>query len=240
MFHHIRSGICLFILLISHISFASHQAQPDDFILISSTILQPVYGPLAEQIADDFDLTDMKGMGIDLGSGPGDLIIELCKRTKYLHWVNADINPGYFPEFIRKAKKAGFENRVSAMYADAVKLPFHDDFADILVSRGSFHLWGNQTEAFREIYRILKPGGIAFVGRGFSRNLPIETALKIRSGQSKRGSGLKYDVDDTAAKLESIMKSLKISDYRLHLPKPPGGEEINYGIWLEFHKPLLK
>ena len=82
MFHHIRSGICLFILLISHISFASQHTQPDDFILISSTILQPVYGPLAEQIADDFDLADMKGMGIDLGSGPGDLIIELCKRNQ--------------------------------------------------------------------------------------------------------------------------------------------------------------
>lgn len=240
MFHHIRNGICLFILLITHISLASQQTQPDDFTLISSTILQPVYGPLAEQIVDDFDLADMKGVGIDLGSGPGDLIIELCKRTKYLHWVNADINPGYFPGFIRKAKKAGFENRVSAMYADAVKLPFRDDYADILVSRGSFHLWKNQTEAFREIYRILKPGGTAFVGRGFSRNLPVETALKIRLGQRKRGSGLKYDVHDTAEKLESIMESLAISDYHLHLPKPPGGEEINYGIWLEFHKPLLK
>jgi SAM-dependent methyltransferase len=240
MFHHIRSGICLFILLISHISLASHQTQTADFILISSTILQPVYGPLAEQIVDDFDLADMKGIGIDLGSGPGDLIIELCKRTRYLHWVNADINPGYFPEFIRKAKEAGFENRVSAMYADAVKLPFHDDFADILVSRGSFHLWGNQTEGFREIFRILKPGGIAFVGRGFSRNLPVETALKIRLGQNKRGSGPKYDAHDTAAKLESIMETLAISEYHLHLPKPPGAEDINYGIWLEFHKPLLK
>jgi len=236
VFHIIRIGFCL-LLLVSHISFASQQLETDEFIRVSNTVLEPVYGPLAEQIVNDYSLAEMKGIGIDLGSGPGDLIIELCKRTKYLHWINADINPGFFPAFFRKAEKAGFVDRVSAIYADAVKLPFHDNFADILVSRGSFHLWGDMTEAFREIYRVLKPGGIAFVGRGFSRELPVETALKIRSEQGKRGSGPGYDVFATAEKLESIMKTLLISNYSIHIPKPPGEKKINYGIWLEFHKP---
>ena len=57
-----------------------------------SRILAPVYSPLAEQIVNDFELREKRGIGIDLGSGPGDLIIELCKRTKWMHWVNADIN----------------------------------------------------------------------------------------------------------------------------------------------------
>lgn len=232
----IRVGFCL-LLLVSHISFASQQLKTDEFIRVSSTILKPVYGPLAEQIISDYNLADLKGIGIDLGSGPGDLIMELCKRTGHLYWINADINPGFFPEFISKAEKAGFADRVSAMYADAVKLPFHDNFADILVSRGSFHLWGDLTEAFREIYRVLKPGGTAFVGRGFSRNLPVETASEIRSRQEKSGHYPRYDVNATAEKLESIMKNLSIRNYSIYIPKPPGGERINYGIWLEFHKP---
>ena len=44
--------------------------------------LSPVYAPLAEQIVADFDLDKKTGIGIDLGSGPGTLIIELCKRTQ--------------------------------------------------------------------------------------------------------------------------------------------------------------
>jgi len=52
--------------------------------------LAPVYAPLAEQIVSDFDLSEREGIGIDLGSGPGTLIVELCKRTR-MHWINADI-----------------------------------------------------------------------------------------------------------------------------------------------------
>jgi hypothetical protein len=53
-----------------------------------SHVLAPVYAPLAEQIVNDFALREKRGTGIDLGSGPGDLIIELCQRTRWLHWVS--------------------------------------------------------------------------------------------------------------------------------------------------------
>ncbi len=69
-------------------------------IRTSRKVLAPVYAPLAEQIVSDFDLDKKVGIGIDLGSGPGTLIVELCERTK-LHWINADINPHFFPHFYR-------------------------------------------------------------------------------------------------------------------------------------------
>jgi ubiquinone/menaquinone biosynthesis C-methylase UbiE len=237
MLYHIRSGICLFVLLISHISFASHQTQRDDFTRISSTILQPVYGPLAEQIVDDFDLADMEGIGIDLGSGPGNLIIELCRITKNLHWVNADINPDYFPGFIKRARDAGFGSRVSAMYADAVNLPFRNNYAEIIVSRGSFQMWDDLKAGLSEVYRVLKPGGVTYIGRGFSTDLPVEVARAIRQKQKKRDGGLKYDVNETAEKMKAVMKELNIQDFRIIIPKPEGAENIKYGLWLEFHKP---
>jgi len=207
------------------------------FWTVANTTFAPLYGPLAEQIVSEFQLAEKEGIGIDLGSGPGSLIIELCKRTARMHWVNADINPHFFPLFWKAAEEAGVGHRVSVIFADAQALPFRDDYAEIIVSRGSFHLWDDKPLAFSEIYRVLKPGAAAFIGRGFSENLPVEIARKIRSEQQKKGKELKYDVDETAAELREIMKTLKIEKYQIRIPKPPGSEGVSYGIWLELHKP---
>ena len=130
--------------------------------------LAPVYAPLAEEMVERLSLADKDGVGIDLGSGPGTLIIELCKRTK-LHWINADINPHFFPYFFRRAEAAGYGGRVSAIRADACSLPFRDDFAEVIVSRGSLQFWPDLREGLAEVQRVLKPGGVAYIGRGPAR-----------------------------------------------------------------------
>ena len=209
----------------------SAEQRARSMIKASEGRLSPVYAPLAEQIVADFNLAEKEGIGIDLGSGPGTLIMELCDRTQ-LHWINADINPYFFSYFYEQADRRGLRGRVSALFADACALPFRDDYADIVVSRGSFHFWKDKTQAFREIYRVLKPGAVAYIGRGLSRNLPVQTAEKVR-----KGGKMKYDVDKTADDLRHIMDVLKIKEYRIYRPKPPGADHVNYGIWVEFHKP---
>jgi len=194
--------------------------------------LAPVYGPLAQQLVEDLDLDGRTGIGIDLGSGPGTLIIELCKRTT-MHWINADINPHFFPYFLQRAEELGYSGRVSAIQADAQALPFRDDYADVIVSRGSFWLWGDKVAAFREIRRVLKPGGVAYIGRGLSANLPLEVAATVRGG---RGGGPQYDVTATAEELHAIMKSLGIEDHRVIRPRLDNEAGVNYGVWVEFHK----
>ena len=202
-------------------------------IRASRGTLAPVYAPLAEQIVSDFALAKTEGVGIDLGSGPGTLVVELCKRTR-LHWINADINPHFFAPFFRLAQVRGVAHRVGAVLADAQNLPFRDDYAAVIVSRGSYHFWPDRKKGFSEIYRVLKPGASAYIGRGFSRDLPIETARRIRSRQ---GARMKYDRNKEARALGRIMTELGIRDYRIQIPKAPGGEDVNYGVWVEFRKP---
>lgn len=230
----IAGQFCLADMLLIQSSDAHSREYALKFWGVATTVLAPVYGPLAEQIVCEFQLADKKGIGIDLGSGPGTLIMDLCKRTRLMHWINADINPHFFPLFFKAAEEAKVGHRISAVFADAQALPFRDNYADIIVSRGSFHLWDDKRLAFSEIYRVMKPGGVAFIGRGFSENLPVEVARKVRA---KQNGGPKYDVAKTAAELREIMKVLEINEYRIRIPKPIGSESVNYGIWLEFHKP---
>jgi SAM-dependent methyltransferase len=222
-----------------HPNDATHTPQDaTNMVRAAAGILAPVYGPLAEHIVEEFQLAQKQGIGIDVGSGPGTLIIELAKRTR-MHWINADINPHFFPGFLERADEAGIAGRVSAVFADAQALPFRDNYADVIVSRGSFQFWKDKRLAFSELYRVLKPGGIAFIGRGFSENLPVDTAHQIRAAQKKEDredSVLKYSVAETESELRDIMASLGVESYGIHIPKPSGSEGINYGLWIEIRK----
>jgi SAM-dependent methyltransferase len=210
----------------------SRKADAERMIRAAEGGLAPVYAPLAEEIVEKLDLADKEGVGIDVGSGPGTLIMELCKRTK-LHWVNADINPHFFPYFFDKAEAAGLGGRVSAMQADACALPFRNEFADVIVSRGSLQFWPDLQKGLSEIRRVLKPGGVAYLGRGLPERLPPEIAKSVREGH---GEGPKYDPDKTEQQLREIMKSLGIEGYRIHRPRLNNPEGVNYGLWLQFRK----
>ena len=200
----------------------------------SQGLLQPVYKPLAAQITRDYDLADKPGgIGIDLGSGPGNLIIELCHLTS-LHWINADINPHFFGHFYSEAEKHGVAHQVSAIFTDAQAMPFRDNYADIIVSRGSFPFWDDQHKGFCEVMRVLKPGGTAYIGRGFARDMPVEIARSIRSRQ---GRVIDYDINTEVRELKRIFNDLEIDSYRIEVPVPEGADDLHYGIWIELVKP---
>ncbi len=212
---------------------AKRKRAAERMIRASRSTLAPVYAPLAEQIVRELRLSGKTGVGIDVGSGPGDLIVELCQQTQH-HWINADINANFFGHFLDLARRRGVGNRVSVIQADAQALPFRDDYADVIVSRGSYHFWADRKKGFREIYRVLKPGGVAYVGRGFPDSLPVSTARQIRAKQGKR---IKYDRQKEAAKLRGLLDEIGIAGYRLRLPRPPDSEGVNYGLWVTFQKP---
>ena len=113
-----------------------HTAKDDALRMIraSQGRLAPVYAPLAEYLVEALDLMKQHGIGIDIGSGPGSLVIELAKRTP-MHWVNADINPHFFSHFLQQARENDLDGRVSAMWADVHALPFRDNYADVIVLR---------------------------------------------------------------------------------------------------------
>jgi ubiquinone/menaquinone biosynthesis C-methylase UbiE len=137
---------------------------------------QKVYGNISRQIVDDYGVTN--GLAVDIGCGPGQLVLELA-RTTDLHTIGVDIEPECIAIARRHAKEAGLEGRADFICADAHSLPLPDSYADLVVSRGTLPFLRDQALAIREVYRVLKPGGIAFLGGGMGRYTLEEEARKL-------------------------------------------------------------
>lgn len=167
--------------------------------------LTPVYPLIAQQIVDDYGITE--GICLDIGTGQGFVGIELAKITDLeMYFVDAN------QEALDKAKKdvsgCGLNNKVHFTKADVCDLPVEDGFADLIVSRGSLWFWADQVKGLQQIHRVLKPGGIAFVGGGLGRYCPASTRERLKGkgrkklekqgmGNFLKGAGLKALLDKT-------------------------------------------
>lgn len=104
-----------------------------------------------------------EGICIDIGCGTGALDIELARRTN-LTIVGLDLDAEMKPLFDKRIGDAGFQDRIRFVAGDAQELPFEDDYADIIVSRGTLTFIPDIGKCLEEVDRVLKPSGVAFLG----------------------------------------------------------------------------
>ena len=103
------------------------------------------------------------GICIDIGCGTGSLDIELAKRS-HLTIIGLDIDADMKPLFEKRVREAGFQDRIRFVAGDAQQLPFEDDSADVIVSRGTLTFIPDIGKCLQEVDRVLKPSGVAFLG----------------------------------------------------------------------------
>jgi ubiquinone/menaquinone biosynthesis C-methylase UbiE len=104
-----------------------------------------------------------EGLCIDIGCGTGNLDIEIAKRSK-LKIIGLDIDPDMRPLFEKRVREAGLEKRLSFVVGDAQKMPFPDHCADAIISRGTLTFIPDIPRCLKEVHRVLKPAGVAFLG----------------------------------------------------------------------------
>jgi ubiquinone/menaquinone biosynthesis C-methylase UbiE len=196
---------------------------------------QSVYKELAAYLVHRFKLTDRKGIGIDIGGGSGDLVLRLAEYTKQFYWINTDLDTGATPIFAADALEMNLASRTGFLFADACSLPFKNEYADIVVSRGSYQFWSDLGAGLAEINRVLCPGGVAFVGRGVAPTMR-EQDVQALASQNLIG-GPKYDPDQDAETFRSFMHSMHIRDFEV-IRHTPADTSLNYGVWLYFRKNL--
>jgi ubiquinone/menaquinone biosynthesis C-methylase UbiE len=100
-----------------------------------------------------------EGEAVDLGCGPGDLVLLLAEEAPQLRVDGVDLSEEMLAEATRRAKAAGLSSRVQFKKGDAARIPFPDRSLDLIVSTLSLHHWCDPVPVLDEIARVLKPGG---------------------------------------------------------------------------------
>ena len=124
------------------------------------------------------------GVCIDLGGGPGMLGICLAEASD-LQVVIVDPLPECVELAHENIAERNLCHRVTAQAGQAEVLGFPDDSVDLVASRGSIFFWGNQLQSLSEIYRVLRPGGWAYIGGGFGSNALRDEIISNMSGSEQ-------------------------------------------------------
>ncbi len=154
-----------------------NQTIPDEFEPIAREIFAPIYPVIAEQALEETGI--LRGKCLDLGTGPGFLGLAIAAISE-LDVCLVDISPEMIAYANSNIQQRKLEERVRALCSDVHELPFPDQSIDLVISRGSVFFWDDLKKAFQEIYRVLAPGGMTFIGGGFgSEKLKEEIEKKM-------------------------------------------------------------
>jgi ubiquinone/menaquinone biosynthesis C-methylase UbiE len=202
-----------------------------EFDSIARNIFKPIYPVIAEQIVSQTGI--ISGTCLDIGCGSGYLGAALARTTQlYMHFLDQS------PDMIEIVKQTILENefqeRASAIVGDVSSIALPDNSINLAVSRGSIFFWEDLPQAFREIYRVLAPGGWTYIGGGFG-NRELKEVIKNRMMSSENSNGqfgnlMRRNMSpETRERFETALKTAGIDSYSIiH------NEDI--GLWLLMRK----
>ncbi|MGI6434710.1 MAG: class I SAM-dependent methyltransferase [Syntrophomonadaceae bacterium] len=194
-----------------------------EFDRVAREVFAPVYPVLARQIIDRTGISN--GSCLDVGCGGGYLGLALA-RISGLETILFDESQDMLNLAQEYIRHSGLESRVTTMLGDVHDISLKDESINLVVSRGSMFFWNDRGRAFREIYRILAPGGAAMIGGGFG------SADLLREIEAKM---LERDPEWKTKRQQRIGKA-KVQDYREELNRAdiPSPEIIQdeVGLWI--------
>ncbi|WFN36809.1 methyltransferase domain-containing protein [Methanomicrobium antiquum] len=195
---------------------------------IAREIFKEAYPKIADKIINTTKIKS--GKCIDAGCGPGMLGISLGKKTS-LFIDLLDISEDSGEICTKNLKSENLTDKCRFVLGDVMQMPFEDNYADLVVSRGSIFFWENLGKAFSEILRVLKPGGVAFIGGGFGSAKIEEDIVKKMAKEYPE-----WRKSEKKGKKTTIKRRLKIVKALLE-------EEIPYesicdesGFWIILRK----
>jgi SAM-dependent methyltransferase len=144
---------------------------------------------LEENFADQLrKLWDGKGKVLDIGTGLGRAAIQIAKRFPQTQVIGVDTWTkmwGYFgmtkAGAERNARIENVNDRCTFQHGNALELPFKDGEFKLVGSAFVFHeiRIPDRTVLFKEVVRVLAPGGIFLICDLFPRGYKVKNILEL-------------------------------------------------------------
>lgn len=97
---------------------------------------------------------------LDIGCGAGmDLLLAARRAGSSGKAIGVDMTPSMLELAKRGAIKAGLWETVEVRRGMAEELPVESETVDVVISNGVLNLSPDKDRAFREVFRVLRPGG---------------------------------------------------------------------------------
>jgi demethylmenaquinone methyltransferase/2-methoxy-6-polyprenyl-1,4-benzoquinol methylase len=100
---------------------------------------------------------------MDLGCGTGDVAIAILKSDPSARITGIDLSAGMIKIAERKTRAAGLQSRATYQIGDATALAFGEKTFDGIVSAFCVRNIEDRAKAFREMKRVLRPGGTVVI-----------------------------------------------------------------------------
>jgi demethylmenaquinone methyltransferase/2-methoxy-6-polyprenyl-1,4-benzoquinol methylase len=102
------------------------------------------------------------GAFLDIAAGSGDMSIEAL-RLQPEKVVASDFANQMLLALREKLRGVGESERISLLSCDALSLPFARESFDATMTAFGIRNFENRLQSLKEMYRVLKPGGIALI-----------------------------------------------------------------------------
>jgi len=183
-----------------------------------------------------------KGLWIDVGAGKGQLTIPLVEAAGNTV-VMLDPNKDTLAEGLEIARGKGLADRLVPLVGVAEQIPFPDNTADLVVSRGSIFFWDDPAKGLQEIHRVLRPGAKAYVGGGAGSGYPKSDVEKLIQDRKRRLQGPQAEKWKRFVELRrpeqmrAWAQEAKLTDFTvLGQGAIADDPTIGQGVWLVFEK----
>jgi ubiquinone/menaquinone biosynthesis C-methylase UbiE len=162
------------------------------------------------------------GSAIDIGSGPGQIVLKLAERLTHWRFVGVDRSPNMIEHARASLAAAGLElgGRVEFRVADGNRLPFPDAAFDFVMCNSVLHHFRDPNNLLREMARVAKPAGAVLL-RDLRRPSRFAYPLHVRyHGRRYFGTMYKLFCDSvraayTVTELEGLLEASPLRDARV-------------------------